>query len=117
MKSEKHVLNELRSCMEKKGWLVEKVWGNITNAGWPDLYCYHEKHGERWVETKSKRKYHKLGEKQVVRFRKWSKKGVKIWVLRGGEPEEYKLLFKDPNWKEFIPKSMEETLDQILKSN
>lgn len=84
--------------MERKGWLTDKTHGNKFQSGWPDLYCHHPLHGGAWIEMKAtKRK--KLTRSQRGLFARWSKYGVRIWVLTG--PEDYDLLFDEPNWKDF----------------
>lgn len=84
--------------MEIEGWLVEKVHGNIYQAGWPDLYCFHRTFGQRWIETKVHNGY--LRQTQIDKFTKWQQYGIGIWVLR--DERDYEWLFKDPNWHKFI---------------
>ncbi len=77
-----------------KGWMFEKTWGSKFQAGWPDYYAHHPKHGERWIETK--RPGGKLEATQYAKFKRWSAAGVRIWVL--DSVDSIPLLFEEPNW-------------------
>lgn len=86
----------LRELMKSKNWLTEKVHGSLTMRGWPDLYCYHPTFKTRWIECKRMGGGSYLNDAQVARFKKWAQHGLGVWVLRG--PDEYDLLFSQPNW-------------------
>lgn len=91
---------QLRDHMRGKGWLTIKIHGSIFLRGFPDLVCIHPEHGIRFIETKSLRAGHKLEPSQSALFLQMHEHGAKIYVIRG--PHEYGLLFKSPNWSEFI---------------
>lgn len=68
--------------------------------GWPDLLAMHMNYGIKWIEMKIPGG--KLRQTQVDKFHKWSRFGVKIYVLDGASETDYKKLFGEPNWHLFI---------------
>lgn len=82
----------MRKLLRRDGWLTAKSHGNLYQAGWPDLYCFHPIHGARWVETKTKRG--RLTPAQFETFSEWVRYGVPIWILTEPRPD---LLFEPPN--------------------
>lgn len=92
--------NNLREYMEQHDWFTYKFHGSEFQKGWPDLHVSHMIHGQRLIETKSFRDGHKLEDTQVKIFKQLYRTGVGIWVLR--DKHDYHLLFKPPNWTEFL---------------
>jgi hypothetical protein len=104
--------------LTKRGWLVERLIGNAFQQGIPDLYCYHPKWGERWVDVKVKGHY-SFTRAQKHKWPKWAKFGVGVWILTG--VEDYDLLFQPPNWKDYWKDSwgqidVEALLDDITET-
>jgi hypothetical protein len=87
------------SELAKTGWLCEKLHGGMYMSGWPDLYCRHPEHGERWVEVKVLG--NKLEETQEAWMRRWEKYGAKAYVLHQPEGAERTIL-GTPNWRYYI---------------
>jgi hypothetical protein len=97
-KPEKEAATKLIKLMRKEGWYVKRLnvsAGQYSTPGFPDYYCLHKVHGQRWVETKS-HDSGKLEASQLDTFAEWSKYGMGVWVLTG--ESDYKLLFEKPNW-------------------
>jgi hypothetical protein len=74
--------------------------GNAFQRGIPDLYCYHPKWGERWIDVKVKERY-SLTKAQRHKWPIWEKYRVGIWILTAADQEEYDKLFLPPNWRRF----------------
>jgi hypothetical protein len=81
--------------------MVEITHGNLYQAGLPDLYCAHARHGSRWIEVKNPKSY-KFTAAQKKKFPIFESHGVGIWVLTSSTEEEFLKLFKPPNWREFL---------------
>lgn len=94
----KHALS-LRRVMQKAGWYTIKIHGNIYQKGLPDIYAAHKQYGQRWIETKSP-SGGKLTTDQIRVFTELSHFGVGVWILR--TREDIPLLFRPPNWKEYL---------------
>lgn len=92
---EKKIETDLREYLHQEGWVTEKLHGSAYQAGFPDLYCYHPEHGERWVEVKTESG--SLTHAQYVKFSKWEAFNLGVWILMG--VHEYKKLFYKPNWR------------------
>jgi len=91
------VSDPLRRLLRADGWLVEKSHGNLYQAGWPDLYCFHLAHGHRWVETKTPNG--RLTPAQFETFSRWVEAGVPIWILTEPRPD---LLLDPPNARAWL---------------
>jgi len=89
---EQRLSDALRRALRAEGWFTAKSHGNLYQAGWPDLLCYHRVHGYRWVETKTERG--RLTPAQFETFTAWTGAGISIWVLT--EPRLDRL-FEPPN--------------------
>lgn len=98
MRSEKAIQDAIRKALREDGWLVAKAHGNRFQKGWPDLYCHHPLHGERWIEVK--RSKGKLTKDQRRRFPEWAHYGVGIWVLTS--ETEIPLIWERPNWDQWL---------------
>lgn len=87
--------------MEARGWYCKVIPGNATISGMPDLYTFHPKYRQRWVECKNPEKY-AFTKQQIINFPEMSKFGVGIWILTAATQEEYEKLWKQPNWHEYL---------------
>lgn len=95
---ERAIQSQIRAKLRADGWLVAKSHCNKFQKGWPDLYCYHPRHGPRWVEVKRPTEG-RLTKDQRIRFPEWESYGVPIWILTS--VEEVGLIFGPPNWRRF----------------
>lgn len=95
MRSEKAIQAAIRKRLEDAGWLVVKTHGNRFQKGFPDLLCFHPKHGTRWIEVK--KPTGKLTKDQRRVFPIWESYGVEIWVLTS--EEQVDMIFGEPNWR------------------
>ena len=103
-KLELEIQRELVEFLCARGWHVERMLGNSYQFGIPDLFCFHQKWGMRWVEVKRPQGY-SFTLRQKQKFPEWEKAGVGIWILVAATQEQYDLLFKPPNWRGFWRKS------------
>lgn len=74
--------------------------GNLYQRGFPDLYCTHPKHKQRWIEVKNPDNY-SFTPAQLENFPLISK-GAGIWILVAATQDEYKKLFQAPNWWKYL---------------
>lgn len=115
---EAKIQDALRSYLDGRGWLVEVMHGNAFQRGIPDLYLFHPKYRERWVDCKVEGKY-SFTRDQKIKWPLWSDYGVGIWILTGADQANYDKLFRPPNWRQYWKKSwgeipsIEEALDAI----
>ena len=56
-KLELHIQRKLVEFLRVRDWHVERMLANKYQVGTPDLYCYHKKWGQRWVEVKRPDQY------------------------------------------------------------
>jgi len=101
---EYHIQKLLIDFLEARGWLVERLIGNAFQVGVPDLYCYHPKWGSRWIDVKNPGHY-SFTKAQKIKWPKWEHYGVGIWIITSADQAGYDLLFKPPNWRQFVKKS------------
>ncbi len=99
-----HIQRDVKKMLETRGWHVERLIGNMFQTGIPDLYCFHKKWSERWVDVKQPKKYN-FTKAQRYKWPLWEKAGLGIWILVAATQEEYDKLFKPPNWRSYIKKS------------
>lgn len=97
---EKRGSDKLRAFLQQRGWNVEKTHGSQYQSGWPDLYAMHPNYGERWIETKTDSG--RIRNSQRIKFTKWRRFGVKVWILR--DEKDYEWLFGEPNWWRWLDK-------------
>ncbi len=113
-----HIRRDVREMLETRGWMVEIMVGSAFQTGVPDLYCFNRKWGERWIDTKDPDRY-TFTKAQRYKWPLWEKAGVGIWILTAATQEQYDLLFKPPNWRQFVKKSWkmptQEEIDQMLR--
>lgn len=97
------VRNEIKRKLEERGWHVMITHGNAYQEGFPDLYCVHMQHKQRWIEVKlpgvTSSKFTKA---QVENFPKIIGCGIGIWVLVSAEESELKKLFLPHNYYQFL---------------
>jgi hypothetical protein len=99
-KPELQIQRELVELLTAHGWHVERMLGNSYQSGIPDLYCHHRKWGGRWIEVKRPDEY-SFTKRQRQKFPAWERAGIFIWILTAATEEQYDLLFKPPNWRQF----------------
>jgi len=99
-KPEVQIQRELVAFLKARGWHVERLFADAFQNGFPDLYCYHKKWHERWIEVKRPDRY-TFTLRQRQKWPVWESFGIGIWVLTAATQEQYDLLFKPPNWREF----------------
>ncbi len=95
-----YIQRDLMTFMRTRGWLVERMTGNMFQVGIPDLYCFHPKWGERWIDVKNPGKY-SFTDDQKKKWPIWDSFKVGIWILTAADQIEYDKLFAPPNWKTF----------------
>lgn len=95
-----HIRADVIRFLETRGWLVEIMVGSAYQTGIPDLYCYHRKWGERWIDVKQPKRY-TFTKAQRIKWPKWGAGGIGIWILNAATQEEYDKLFKPPNWRDY----------------
>ena len=98
---EKDIQNELITYLEDRDWFVRATHGNLFSSGWPDLYCFHRKYRQRWIEVKKPVGYILTGA-QIDVFHKMSSVGCGIWILTAATEHEYLKLWQPPNWTFFL---------------
>lgn len=110
--------DRIKKFLEDRGWLVEISTMGRFQAGWPDMFAHHPKYGPRWIEVKKpKPRDSPFTKAQRVKFPKWDRAGVGIWVLVADDEEEYDKLFHLPNWTEFWKKTWGDPYDQKTGSD
>lgn len=100
MKPEEKIRAAIIDYVEARGWHAEIMHGNAFQVGIPDLYLYHRKWGARWVDAKVPGKY-TFTKAQKIKWPKWERAGIGIWILVAGTQEEYDKLFGPPNWRNY----------------
>lgn len=106
-----YIQQDLIKFLRVRGWLVERMIGNAFQMGVPDLYCYHPKWAERWVDVKRPGKGYSFTKAQKFKWPVWESFGVGIWILTGADQENYDRLFKPPNWRDYWKPSWGEIPD------
>ncbi len=85
------------AMLEKKGWFVKVMHGNLYQSGVPDLYAAKRRCGTRWIEVKKPVGY-SFTEAQHRDFPRMASEGVGIWILVAATEIEFQKLFKPANW-------------------
>jgi len=116
--SEWHIRRDIKEMLELRGWLVEIMANSAFQIGIPDLYCFHRKWGERWIDVKNPDRY-TFTKAQRYKWPLWEQHGVGIWILIAATQSEYDKLFKPPNWRNYIKKTwklpIQADIDQMLE--
>ncbi len=86
--------------LESKGWFVKPTHGNLYQSGFPDLYCGHPIHKQRWVEVKNPLSY-RFTIAQLDNFPLISE-FTGIWIMIAATEREYSKLFARPNWRLYL---------------
>jgi hypothetical protein len=98
------IQQDLITFLRVRGWLVEHTHGSQYQTGFPDLYCFHPKWGQRWIDCKRP-----VGcsftRAQKIKWPEWESFGVQIWILTAATQTEYDKLFALPNWRSYVKKS------------
>ena len=112
---EEKIQNKIRKILKADGWVTEKMHGNQYQSGIPDLYCFHRKHGHRWVEIKTEKG--RLTHAQGVTFKAWEKAGLGVYILT--HHSEINLLTdgSEPNWRRFAHRIRPPKTDYIGSKN
>ena len=99
---EQKVRDRIRAMLERKGWYVEIMHGNLFQSGIPDLFATHKRYGYRWVEVKlPKFKGSRYTAAQLKKFPILCANGSGVWVLTEDTEEEYNKLFEKYNWESY----------------
>lgn len=97
------IQRDIIRMLQDKGWYVKATHGNMYQSGFPDLYATHSTYGVRWIEVKDpKRTGDVFTKAQHEEFPKLSAFGTGIWVLTAASQDEYRKLFKAPNWWTYL---------------
>ena len=102
--------------LTQREWVVDATHGNAFQKGFPDLYCAHVRHGQRWIDCKVEGKY-SFTKAQIARWPIWERVGVGIWILTGANEEQYARLFRPPNMRDYWKARYGEiiNIDQLLR--
>jgi len=97
---ERIIQDDLVKFLELRDWHVMETHGNLYQRGFPDLYCVHDEHKQRWIEVKQPINYCFTPD-QKKHFPKISKV-VGIWILTAATEHEYAKLFAQQNWYQYL---------------
>lgn len=96
--------------LENRGWIVERMHGNLYQSGIPDLYCFKKEYGERWIDVKVEGRY-SFTKAQIIKWPQWESAGIGIWILTGAGQIDYDRLFDKPNWRDYWKASYGKLID------
>jgi len=99
--------------LQARGWHVERMIGNAFQMGIPDIYCYHKKWGERWIDIKNPVHY-EYTKAQRWKWPIWEAAGIGVWIMVGATDEEYDKLFKPPNLRDYWKPKYDIDIDGLL---
>jgi hypothetical protein len=99
-REEQKIQDDLVSYLEARNWLVERLIGNAFQRGIPDLYTFRSDHGGRWIDVKVEGKY-TFTKAQRIKWPKWERFGLGIYILTGADQANYDKLFAPPNWRDY----------------
>lgn len=100
---EKRIQKAVEEFLTNRGWYVLRTHGNAVQSGFPDDYCTHKRYGPRWVEIKLPgMKGSQFTAAQLEVFPKLINNGAGVWIITGATEEEYRKLFKKPNYWEYL---------------
>lgn len=95
-----HIQEDLKTFLRARQWHVERMIGNAFQMGIPDLYVFHRKYGERWIDVKVPGKY-TFTREQKIKWPVWDSFNRGIWILTAATQTEYDKLFGPPNWRDY----------------
>ena len=98
---EAKIQSEIEFALRGREWYVKSTHGNMYQSGFPDIYAYHKKHGQRWIEVKYKEHY-VFTPAQLENFPMMSAFGIGIWILVSADQNELQKLFQPPNWHLYL---------------
>jgi len=98
--------------LKQRGWNVERMIGNQLQKGIPDVYLMHPEHGQRWVDYKNPHDY-EFTRAQKVKWPRWERFGLGIWIITGWEDEDYDKLFGPPNWRVYWKPKYDEEQQEL----
>lgn len=87
--------------LEKKGWFVKHLHGNMYQRGFPDLFAAR-KGMIRLIEVKNPKSW-KFEETQLELFAALAKQEIGVWLMFGATDDEYAKLFKPANYAFYLP--------------
>ncbi len=99
-KLELDIQRELIEFLRTRRWHVERMLANSYQTGIPDLFCYHAKWGTRWIADKRPVEY-TFTRRQRQKWPEWERAGIGIWILTAATEQQYGVLFRAPNWRDF----------------
>lgn len=108
--TESKTQSRLMKFLRARGWIVERMHGNMYQSGIPDLYCFKKEYGERWIDVKVEGRY-SFTKAQRIKWPQWEKAGIGIWILTGATQTDYNKLFAPPNWRDYWKASYGKLLD------
>jgi hypothetical protein len=96
---------------------VEVMHGNAFQQGIPDLFIFHPRFQQRWIDCKVEGRY-SFTKAQRQKWPEWDSYGVGIWILTGPDQANYNKLFQPPNWRDYWKASygklsIDDALDEI----
>jgi len=120
-KLEAKTQREIVAFLRIRGWHVERMLANAYQMGIPDLYAFHKKWSERWIEVKRPDHY-SFTKAQRLKWPEWERAGIPIWILTAATQEQYNLLFSPPNWRDFWkpsfePPDVDAMIDELVREH
>jgi hypothetical protein len=117
-----YIQQDLIEYLQARSWHVERLVGNAFQTGIPDLYVFHRKWGERWIDVKQP-KHYSFTKAQKRKWPEWERAGIGIWILTAATQEEYDKLFGPPNWRQYWKPSwgdlpdVDALLDELVREH
>jgi len=102
---EYYIQKDIVTMLRARGWYVERMIGNAFQYGIPDIFIAHTKWGQRWIDVKRPGKNYSFTKAQKQKWPVWDQFGIGIWIMTAATQEQYDVLFKPPNWRDFIKAS------------
>lgn len=98
--------------LQKRGWLVEVMHGNVFQKGIPDLSLFRRDVGYRDVDVKLP-EGSVLTKAQCQKWPEWEKHGRGVWIMKAATEEEYQKLWQPPNWREMWKPRYEKYIREV----
>jgi hypothetical protein len=103
VRRESKIQKAIKEYLVERAWFVKDTHGNMYQSGFPDLYCCHKMYGPRWIECKLPNMVGShFTAAQLITFPKMTLHGSGVWVLTAATDYEYKKLFEQPNWHQYL---------------